>query len=91
MENYFKGFTIEYLKRNKNCEVGELAKAVALNTPMPTDVFFQVLKDASVKTVPSEARVINIIEGEDWRAPIMAYIHHYYELDSKNEQIRLQQ
>jgi hypothetical protein len=45
-----------------------------------------VLEDASVKTVPSEPSVINIIEGEDWRASIMAYLHHYYEPDSKNEQ-----
>jgi hypothetical protein len=36
-------------------------------------------------------RVINIIEGEDWRAPIIAYLYHYYEPDSKNEQIRMQQ
>jgi hypothetical protein len=28
--------------------------------------FFQVLKDASVKTVLLELRLINIIEGEDW-------------------------
>jgi hypothetical protein len=32
-----------------------------------------VLEDASVKTVPPEPRVINIIEEEDWRAPLMAY------------------
>jgi hypothetical protein len=50
-----------------------------------------VLEDASVKTVPPEPRVIHINEGEDWRAPIMVYLHHYYELESKNEQIRLQQ
>jgi hypothetical protein len=50
-----------------------------------------VLKDASVKTVPPEPRVINIIKGKDWRAPIMTYLRHYYEPDSKNEQIRLQQ
>jgi hypothetical protein len=63
-----------------------LAKAAALNNPMLANIFFQVLEDASVKTVPSEPRVINIIEGEDWRASIMAYLHHYYEPDSKNEQ-----
>jgi hypothetical protein len=91
MENYFKGFTIEYIEQNKNCEAGELAKAAAHNTLMPIDVFFHVLKDASVKTVPPGPRVINIIEVEDWRALIMAYLCHYYELDSKNEQIRLQQ
>jgi ribonuclease HI len=86
MENYFKGFTVEYIERNKNYETDELTKAVALNNPMLADIFFQVLEDASVKTVPSEPRVINIIEGEDWRAPIMAYLRHYYEPDSKNEQ-----
>jgi hypothetical protein len=65
MENYFKGFTVEYIERNKNCEAGELAKVAAHNTPMTTDVFFQVLEDASVKTIPSDPRVINMIEGED--------------------------
>jgi hypothetical protein len=62
MENYFKGFTVEYIERNKNCEADELAKAVAHNTPMLADIYFQVLEDASVKTVPPEPRVINIIE-----------------------------
>jgi hypothetical protein len=58
---------------------------------MPANVFFELLKDALVKTVPPEPRVINIIEGEDWRASIVACLRHYYERDSKNEQIRLQQ
>jgi hypothetical protein len=91
MENYFKGFTAEYIERNKNYEADELAKATAHNTPMSADVFVQVLEDASAKTIPPEPRVINIIEGEDWRAPIMAYLHHYDKPDSKNEHIRLQQ
>jgi hypothetical protein len=71
MESYFRGFIVEYIERNKNAEADELAKAIACNTVMSVDVFFQVLEDASVKTVLSEPRVINIIEGEDWRAPIM--------------------
>jgi ribonuclease HI len=52
MENYFKGFTVEYIERNKNFNTDELAKAATRNTPMPADIFFQVLEDASVKTVP---------------------------------------
>jgi ribonuclease HI len=91
MENYFKGFTLEYIKRNKNCEADGLGKAAACNTLMSADVLFQVFEDASVKTVPPEPRVVNIIKREDWRVSIMAYLHHYYETDSKNEQIRLQQ
>jgi ribonuclease HI len=39
MENYFKGFTVEHVDRNKNTEVDELAKAAAHNTPLPVDVF----------------------------------------------------
>jgi ribonuclease HI len=35
MKCYFKGFTVEYIKRNKNSEVDELAKAAAHNTPVP--------------------------------------------------------
>jgi ribonuclease HI len=77
MESYFKGFTVEYIERNKNIEANDLAKAPARNTPMPADVFFQVIEDASVKTVMPEPRFINIIEGEDWRALIMAYLRHY--------------
>jgi hypothetical protein len=91
MESYFKGFIVEYIERNKNTKANDLAKAVAHNTLMPTDVFLQVLEDASVKTVLSESRVINIIKGEDWRTPIMAYLHHYYEPNSKIEKIRMQQ
>jgi hypothetical protein len=51
MENHFKGFTVEYIEQNKNTEANELAKAIARNTPLPTDVFFQVIEDVSVKTV----------------------------------------
>jgi hypothetical protein len=39
MESFFRGFTIEYIDRNKNTEADELAKAVARNTPLPADVF----------------------------------------------------
>jgi hypothetical protein len=33
MENYFKGFIVEYIKRNKNCGANELDKATARNSP----------------------------------------------------------
>jgi hypothetical protein len=85
MESYIKGFTVEYIECNKSAEADELAKDAAHNTAMPPVVFFHVLKDASVKTVLPEPRVINIIEGEDWRAPIMAYLRHYYEPENKND------
>jgi hypothetical protein len=60
MESFSKGFTVEYIDRN-NFEADELAKATTHNTPLPVDVFFQTISDASIKTIESEPRVINII------------------------------
>jgi hypothetical protein len=40
---------------------------------LPLDVFFQVVKDPSVKTIELESKMINVVQGEDWRAPTMAY------------------
>jgi hypothetical protein len=43
MENYFKGFTVHYIKRNKNTLADDFAKATSRNTLMPPNVLFQVL------------------------------------------------
>jgi hypothetical protein len=40
MEKYFKGFTVDYIERNKNTEADDPAKVAAHNIPMPTAVFF---------------------------------------------------
>jgi ribonuclease HI len=71
MENHFMGLTVEYIERSKNFEADELAKAIARNTPLPTDIFFQVVPDASIKIVELE--------------PKLAYLCHYYEPDNSTE------
>jgi hypothetical protein len=88
---FFKGFTVEYIDKNKNTEADELAKAAAHNTPLLADIFLQIIPDASIKTIELEPRVINTMQGEDWRAPIMVYLRHYYEPDTTVEQIGMQQ
>jgi hypothetical protein len=65
-------------------------KAATHNTPLPTDVFLQVISDVSIKTVEPKPRVINLIQGEDWRALIMAYLRNYYEPDNIIEHTMLQ-
>jgi hypothetical protein len=90
MENYFKEFTVEYIERTKNLEADELAKAAAKKAMVPPDVFFQVIKDPSMKKVEPEPRMVNIIQGKNWRAPIMAYLCHHYEPDNNTELIRMQ-
>jgi hypothetical protein len=66
MENYFKGFTVEYIKRAENTKAGKLAKATTRKAALQPDVFFQTIEDPSVKIVKPEPRMVNIIEGEDW-------------------------
>jgi hypothetical protein len=66
MENYFRWFSVEHIDRNKNTEADELAKAVARKTALPPNVFFQTIKNSSVKTIEPEPRMVNVIQGEDW-------------------------
>jgi hypothetical protein len=40
IEKYFKGFTMEHIKRAKNTEADELAKATARKVVLPPDVLF---------------------------------------------------
>jgi hypothetical protein len=61
MEFFFKGFTVEYIGRNKNSKADELAKATARNTPLPANVFYQMITDTSIKQIEPEPQVINII------------------------------
>jgi hypothetical protein len=51
MENYFKGFTVEYVERIKNTKADELAKAAARKAGLQLNVFFQTIEDPSIKAV----------------------------------------
>jgi hypothetical protein len=66
MENYFRGFSVEHIERNKNVKADELAKAAARKTMLPPDVLFQTIEDSSVKTFEPEPRMVNVIQGDDW-------------------------
>jgi hypothetical protein len=82
---------VEHIERAKNTKANELAKAVARKAVLPPDVFFQFIEHPSVRTVEPESRMVNVVQGEDWRAPIMSYLHHHYDPDSNTELTRMQQ
>jgi hypothetical protein len=90
MEKFFKGFTVQHIERAKNTEANELAKAAARKAALPLDVFFQIIEDPSLKIVELEPMMINVVQGEDCWAPILAYLRHHYELDSSTELTRMQ-
>jgi ribonuclease HI len=89
MENYFRRFSVEYIERAKNTEADKLVKTATRITTLPPDVFFQTLEDSSVKIVEPETRIVNVIQGEYWRAPIIAYLCHHYEPDNNIELLRM--
>jgi hypothetical protein len=91
MKNYFRGFLVEHVDRNKNAKAKELGKVAARKTTPPLYVFFQTIKDSLVKVIESEPRMVNMIQGEDWRGPIIAYLHHHYKPDNKTVLLRMQQ
>jgi hypothetical protein len=90
MENFFKGFIVKHIDRAKNTEADELAKEAVIKMVLSPDVFFQTIEDPSVKTAEPEPRMVNIVQGEDWRALIMEYLRHHYELDSSIDLTKMQ-
>ena len=86
-KKYFEGFTIRNISRTDNSDTDEIAKAAAQNTSLPQDVFFQVLTQASITTKQEVPREVHVIQSEDWRTPIMAYLHGHYEPEDKVNEV----
>jgi ribonuclease HI len=61
-----QGFHCRVYTQKQEYRCDELAKAPPRNTPLPADIFLQIILDASIKTIEPEPRVINIIQGKDW-------------------------
>jgi hypothetical protein len=49
------------MSRNDNSNADELAKDAAQNTSFPQDVFYQFLKQTSIKAVQATPREVHII------------------------------
>jgi hypothetical protein len=77
MEKQFKGYSVQHIPRDDNNEANKLAKAAAGNQEFPPDVFFEIIKEPSIKE--SRPRIVNVVETPDWRAEIMAYMRGHYE------------
>ena len=88
-EKYFEGFTVKNISRIDNSDADEIAKAIAQNTSLPQDVSFQVLTHASIKAKQEVPREVHIIQSENWRAPIMAYLRGHYEPEDEVNKVRM--
>jgi ribonuclease HI len=89
MEKHFKGYSVQHIPRDDNNEEDKLAKAAARNQELPPDVFFEIIREPSIKD--SRAKIVNVVETPDWRTEIMAYLRGHYEPQDELEEKRLKQ
>jgi hypothetical protein len=75
--------------RGKPINQGFGGKAAARNQEMPPDVFFEIIKEPSIKE--SKPRIVNVMETPDWRAEIMAYLRGHYKPQDELQEKRLKQ
>jgi ribonuclease HI len=89
MEKHFKGYTVQHISRNDNNEADKLEKAAAQKQVIPPDVFFEIIREPSIKD--SKPKIVNSIETHNWRAEIMAYLRGHYEPQDELEEKSLRQ
>jgi hypothetical protein len=89
MERHFKGYSVQHIPRDDNNGADKLAKAAAGNQEMPSDVFFAIIKEPSIKE--SKSRIINVVETPDCRVEIMAYLRGHFEPQDELQEKRLKQ
>jgi hypothetical protein len=89
MERDFKGYIVQHIPRDDNNEADRLAKAAARNQEMPPNVFFEIIKEPSIKE--EKAKIVSVVETPNWRAEIMAYLRGHYEPQDELQEKRLKQ
>lgn len=89
MDKYFLGFEVRNIRRSDNEEADALAKAAVGAKPLQLDVLHETLRAAAI-TEGSMICNITTLSGEDWRAPICAYLKGRYVTVNRLEEQRLQ-
>jgi hypothetical protein len=89
MERHFKGYSVQHIPRDDNNEQDKLAKPTARNQQIPPDVFFEIIKEPSIKE--KKPKIVNVVKTPDWRAKIMTYLRGHYEPQDELEEKRLKQ
>jgi ribonuclease HI len=89
MVKHFKGYSVQHIPRDDNNEADNLAKEATRNQELPPDVFFEIIREPSIKD--SRLKIVNVVDTPDWRAEIMAYLRGHYEPQDELEEKRLKQ
>jgi hypothetical protein len=65
MERHFKDYSVQHIPRDDNNEADKLAKAAARNQAMPLDVFFEIIKELSIKE--TKPKIVSVVETSESR------------------------
>jgi hypothetical protein len=84
MERHFKGYSVQHIPRDDNYKADKLAKVVARNQELTPDVFFEIIREPSIKE--SRPETVNVVETPNWRAEIMACLSGHYEPQDELEE-----
>jgi hypothetical protein len=62
------------IPRGENEHADLLAKSAAQGLPLPSEVFFEMIKAPSVKLMERAVLAISPVHSEDWRTEIISFL-----------------
>jgi ribonuclease HI len=74
LEASFEGFSVKNIPRGENEHADLLAKSAAQGLPLPSEVFFETIKEPSVNLLERAVLNISPVYSEDWRTEIMSFL-----------------
>jgi hypothetical protein len=67
MEAFFEGFSIKNIPRGENEHADLVAKSATQGLPLPSEVFFEIIKAPSVELMERAVLIILLVHNKDWR------------------------
>jgi ribonuclease HI len=74
LEASFDGFSVKNIPRGENEHADLLAKSAAQGLPLPSEVFFEIIKAPSVELMERVVLAISTVHSEDWRTEIISFL-----------------
>jgi ribonuclease HI len=74
LETSFEGFSVKNIPRGENEHTDLLAKSAAQGLPLPSEVFFEIIKAPPVELMERAVLTISPVHSEDWRTEIISFL-----------------
>jgi ribonuclease HI len=83
LEASFEGFCVKNIPRGENEHADLLAKSTAHGLPLPSEVFFEIIKAPLVELMERAVLIISPVQSEDWRTEIVSFLQGNCLLDDE--------